>query len=68
VKIFLYRTIDSFREYLLIDQYNIRVDHYVKTAPNQWLLSESIEPKTLSLTNFDMQIEILSLYENVDVE
>jgi Uma2 family endonuclease len=63
-----YRTIDSFREYLLIDQYNIRVDHYVKTDPNQWLLSEYIGPKTLSLTTFDMQIEILSLYENIDIE
>jgi Uma2 family endonuclease len=63
-----YRTLDSFREYLLIDQYSIRVDHYVKTAPNQWLLSEYIEPKTLSLTTFDMQIEISSLYENIDIE
>jgi Uma2 family endonuclease len=63
-----YRTIDSFREYLLIDQYSIRVDHYVKTGPNQWLLSEYIGPKTLSLTTFDMQIEILSLYENIDIE
>jgi Uma2 family endonuclease len=35
-----YRTIDSFCEYLLIDQYSIHVEHYVKTAANQWLLSE----------------------------
>ncbi len=30
-----YRTIDSFREYLLIDQDSIHVEHYVKTAANQ---------------------------------
>lgn len=30
-----YRTIESFSEYLLIDQYSIHVEHYVKTAANQ---------------------------------
>lgn len=29
-----YRTIDSFREYLLVDQYKVHVEHYVKTAAN----------------------------------
>jgi Uma2 family endonuclease len=63
-----YRTIDSFREYLLIDQYNIRVDHYVKTAPNQWLLTEYTELNVvLSLNTLDMQIEIAALYENIDI-
>jgi Uma2 family endonuclease len=63
-----YRTIDSFREYLLIDQYKIHVEHYVKTAANQWLLSEYDEPNvTLSLTTFDAQIEIVSLYETIDI-
>lgn len=64
-----YRTIDSFREYLLIDQYKIHVEHYVKTAANQWLLSEYDEPNiTLSLSTFETQIEIVSLYENIDID
>jgi Uma2 family endonuclease len=29
-----YRTVESFREYLLIDQYSIHVEHYVKTTAN----------------------------------
>jgi Uma2 family endonuclease len=63
-----YRTIDSFREYLLINQYNIHVEHYVKTAANQWLLSEYDDPKvTLSLSAFEAQIEIIALYENIDI-
>ncbi|UBF26371.1 Uma2 family endonuclease [Kovacikia minuta CCNUW1] len=63
-----YRTIESFREYLLIDQYSIHVEHYVKTAANQWLLSEYDDPDvTLSLSAFEAQIEIIALYENIEI-
>jgi len=64
-----YRTIESFREYLLIDQYSIHVEHYVKTAANQWLLSEYDDPNvTLSLSAFEAQIEIIALYENIEID
>jgi len=64
-----YRTIDSFREYLLIDQYSIHIEHYVKTAANQWLLSEYDDSNiTLSLNAFEAQIEIVTLYENIDID
>jgi len=63
-----YRTIESFCEYLLIDQYSIRVEHYVKTAANQWLLSEYTDTSTiLSLSTFDVQIPIIDLYENIEI-
>jgi Uma2 family endonuclease len=64
-----YRNIDSFREYLLIDQYSIHVEHYVKTAANQWLLSEYDDLNvTLSLSVFEAQLEIIALYENIDID
>ncbi len=64
-----YRTVDSFREYLLIDQYSIHVEHYVKTAANQWLLSEYGDRNvTLTLSAFEAQIEIIALYENIDID
>jgi Uma2 family endonuclease len=64
-----YRTIPSFQEYLLINQYRIQVEHYVKTAANQWLLSEYEDPNTiLSLSSFDLQIQITDLYENIVFE
>lgn len=64
-----YRTIPSFQEYLLINQYRIQVEHYVKTAANQWLLSEYDNPTTtLSMNSFDLQISIADLYENIDFE
>lgn len=64
-----YRTVESFREYLLIDQYQVHVEHYVKTATNQWLLSEYSIPNTLLALNvFAAQIEIVDLYENIDLD
>ena len=52
-----YRTIDRFQEYLLLDQYSIHVEHYVKTAANQWLLSEFNDPHAiLSLSSVEVQI------------
>ncbi|MFM6190075.1 Uma2 family endonuclease [Planktothrix sp.] len=62
-----YRTIPTFQEYLLIDQYRIHVEHYVKTAVNQWIFSEYDDPNfTLSLSNFETQILIADFYENID--
>jgi Uma2 family endonuclease len=64
-----YRTLPSFREYLLIDQYQIHVEHYVKTVSNQWLLSEYDDPHAiLSLSVFEAQLEITALYENIDID
>ncbi|MEN9231483.1 MAG: Uma2 family endonuclease [Thermostichus sp. DG02_5_bins_236] len=63
-----YRTIGSFREYLLIDQYRIHLEHYVKTTTNQWLLSEYDNPDiTLSLSAFAAQFKIIDLYENIEI-
>jgi Uma2 family endonuclease len=64
-----YRTIESFREYLLIDQYSIHVEHYIKTSGNQWLLSEYNDPNfTFSLSAFEARIEIADLYENIEMD
>lgn len=63
-----YRTIESFREYLLIDQYSIHIEHYVKTAANQWLLSEYSDSNfTLSLSTVEASIPVIELYENIEI-
>ncbi|MGD1862904.1 MAG: Uma2 family endonuclease [Leptolyngbyaceae cyanobacterium] len=62
-----YRTLPTFREYLLVDQYAAHVEHYVKTAPNQWLMSEYASlDMALSLDTFDCQITISELYQDVE--
>ncbi len=64
-----YRTLESFREYLLIDQYSIHVEHHIQTTSNQWLLSEYDNPNVeLSLNAFAAQFKIADLYENIDLE
>jgi Uma2 family endonuclease len=63
-----YRSIESFREYLLVDQYKIHVEHYLKTTANQWLLSEYDDTDiTLRLSTFGAQINVFDLYENIEV-
>ncbi|MGB8697777.1 MAG: Uma2 family endonuclease [Thermosynechococcaceae cyanobacterium] len=62
-----YRTIPSFQGYLLINQYRIHVEHYRKTAVNQWLFQEYDDPSImLSLTPFELQLQISDLYENIN--
>jgi Uma2 family endonuclease len=62
-----YRTINTFQEYLLIDQYRVHVEHHIKTAVNQWLFSEYDDPTvTISLRFADVQIQIADLYDNID--
>lgn len=66
-KFLAYRTIGTFQEYLLIDQYQIHVEHYVKTAANQWLLSEYTDPQvTLTLSSINLAVNIADLYENIE--
>jgi Uma2 family endonuclease len=68
-KFVAYRTIPSFGEYLLVSQYEVRVEHYVKTAPDRWLLSEYTDPSIiLTLSSFDLQLLIADLYENIEFE
>jgi len=67
-KFVAYRTIGGFCEYLLIDQYRCHVEHYVKTAAHQWLLSEYDDPSaTLSFNAFEFQIQVADLYENIEL-
>lgn len=66
-KFLAYRTISTFQEYLLIDQYSVHVEHHVKTSPNQWLLSEyDSSDITLSFKSLDCQLKIADLYEDID--
>jgi Uma2 family endonuclease len=62
-----YRTIPSFREYILIDQYNIHVEQYSKTDENKWMFSEyEDENYLLSLASFQFQILLSDIYDKVD--
>ena len=62
-----YRSIPSFQEYLLIDQYRLRVEQYSKTDANKWIFSEyGVMGDRLMLTSVQVEIAIADLYENIE--
>jgi len=64
-----YRTIPSFQEYVLIEQYTLHVERFVKTETNQWLLSEyEGEETTFSLMSIPFKITLADIYDKVDFE
>jgi Uma2 family endonuclease len=64
-----YRTLPSFQEYLLISQWEIYVEQYVKTPTNQWLLSEyESSEAVLKLSTIPFQMRLADLYKRVEFE
>lgn len=64
-----YRTIPSFQEYILIDQYNLHIEQFSKTKSEQWLFSEYEGQKAnLSLSSISLQIPLLDIYEKVTLK
>ncbi|MBE9247817.1 Uma2 family endonuclease [Dolichospermum sp. LEGE 00240] len=62
-----YRAIASFQEYILIDQYTIHVEQYVKTDNRKWMFLEYEDINdTLNLTSVSCQISLADIYEKID--
>ncbi|QYO63178.1 Uma2 family endonuclease [Leptolyngbya sp. 7M] len=62
-----YRTILTFQEYLLIDQSMQHVEHYHRTAPRTWILTEhDNEAATFKLATLPLELPLLDLYDKVD--
>lgn len=64
-----YRSIPSFVEYVLVEQYSAHVEHYAKTGSKQWLLQEYDGlDATLRLSCLEFAIPLSDLYNKVQVE
>lgn len=64
-----YRTIPSFQEYILIDQYSIHVEQYYKTESNQWIFSEKDgEESILKFNKIPFEIVLADIYNKVDFD
>lgn len=62
-----YRSIPTFQEYVLIDQYKIHVEQYFKTEDKKWIFCEyEDENNLLSLASVPFQISLLDIYDQVD--
>ncbi|GAX35663.1 Uma2 family endonuclease [Nodularia sp. NIES-3585] len=64
-----YRTIPTFKEYLLIDQTRIRVEKFFKTGKKQWSLREyDEEDQAIALNTIPFEISLQDLYNKVKFE
>jgi Uma2 family endonuclease len=64
-----YRSIPTFKEYIIVDQYEYLIEQYAKNANGQWVLTEyeSIDA-LLSLQTIDFQISLNDIYAEVNFE
>ncbi len=68
-KFTFYKTIPSFREYILIDQTKIKIEQYSKTENKRWLYSEYDEEDTaLVFNSFQLEVPLSAIYKKVNFE
>ncbi len=68
-KFLSYRTLPTFQEYLLIDQYSIHIEHYLKIDQRRWTLTEYKDlDETIALQSIGCEVAIADLYDNIDFE
>jgi len=64
-----YRTMGSFQEYLLIDQYTMHVEQFFKTDNKRWTFTEYDDAdETISLNSLSFQITLADIYDKVEFE
>lgn len=64
-----YRTIPTFQEYLLIDQYTPHVEQYSKTDFRKWIFTEYEDTETsISLSSIACEIRVGDLYDSIEFE
>jgi Uma2 family endonuclease len=62
-----YRTIPTFVEYILIDQYSMHVEQYFQTEPQKWIFCEyDGGDACLSLNSIAFAISLAEIYDKVD--
>jgi Uma2 family endonuclease len=64
-----YRSIPSLQEYVLINQYELEIQHYARTDSNFWLYRPyEATDDVLALNAIDVEITIADIYEGISFE
>jgi Uma2 family endonuclease len=62
-----YRSIADLREYVLINQYEVAIDHYVKADGDTWLFrAYESDAATLTFASVKVEMPLVEIYEGVD--
>ncbi|KYC38737.1 hypothetical protein WA1_36845 [Scytonema hofmannii PCC 7110] len=68
-KFLAYRTLPTFQEYLLIDQYEVYIEHFFKTDSKRWSFIEYNDiNETLSLNSISFKICLTDIYDKVEFD
>lgn len=66
-KFFLYRAIESLKDYVLVDQYQFQVEHFSKEEDGRWVLTECNKAEDiLSIPRIDFRISLKDIYDRVE--
>lgn len=61
-----YRRLETLREYVLVAQNKVRVEHYRREG-EEWVLSEISDPEgILHLPSIECRVSVAAIYEKVD--
>jgi Uma2 family endonuclease len=61
-----YRSIPSFQEYLLVDQYSLHVEHLVKNTQKQWILTDYDDQNAnIPLSSIDGNLPVTTIYRKI---
>ena len=64
-----YRSIPSFKEYILIDQYSVHIDQFYIDSRGKWILTDYNDVKaSLQFSKIDFEIPLEKIYHLVDFE
>ena len=66
VKFAHYQTIESLQEYVLVSQWEQRVEVFRRRDRNLWLLQTYTTDETIELQSINIEIPIATIYEGVD--
>jgi Uma2 family endonuclease len=62
-----YRSLSTLRDYVLIHQTSIHLEHHAKMADGRWVLNESQDPEgDITIQSLNLELPISRVYERVD--
>lgn len=65
-KFLLYRSIETFKDYILIDSEKVHVQHFRKTDQNEWILHEYFDLKDqIYLSSIQETLNLSEIYEEI---
>jgi Uma2 family endonuclease len=63
-----YRSLPSFQEYLIIDQYTMNVEHYLKNDSRSWIFTAYEQPsETIVLSSIGCRVTLAEIYSKIDL-